>query len=76
MAEPGQNALGLTRKARIRRNCLVAERVSEAILAGLPPYVMDECVADLADAVVAMLLSQASLQADEGQDESSDLREI
>jgi hypothetical protein len=34
---------------------------------------MDELVDDLAEAVVAMLLSQAAAQPDEGDDASSDL---
>jgi hypothetical protein len=34
---------------------------------------MDELVEDLAEAVVAMLLSQAAIEPDEGDDESGDL---
>ena len=45
----------------------------EAILAGLPAPVMDELVDDLAEAVVAMLLSQAAAQPDEEDNASSDL---
>lgn len=41
---------------------------------GLPRHVMDECVEDLAEAVVAILLSQASQSLNETQDEGSDLR--
>ena len=48
-------------------------RRAEAILAGLPARVMDELVADLAEAVVATLLSQAAAEADEGDDESRGL---
>ena len=47
-----------------------------AILAGLPADVMDECVEDLAEAVVAMLLSQGTTEPDEHEHESGDLREI
>jgi hypothetical protein len=43
------------------------------ILAGLPAHVMDELVSDLAEAVVAILLSQAAAEADEGDDESGGL---
>jgi len=49
-------------------------RRSEAIFAGLPAQVMDELVSDLADAVVAILLSQAATDADEKDDASGDLR--
>ena len=45
-----------------------------AILAGLPAHVMDELVEDMADAVVAILLSQAATDADEKDDASGDLR--
>ena len=51
-------------------------RSPEAILAGLPAHVMDELVDDLAEAVVAMLLSQAANESDEENDASSDLRKI
>ncbi len=46
------------------------------ILAGLPADVMDELVDDLAEAVVAILLSQAASDASEKDDASGDLREI
>ncbi len=46
------------------------------ILAGLPEHVMDELVDDLAEAVVAILLSQAASDASEKDDASGDLREI
>jgi hypothetical protein len=45
-------------------------------LAGLPAHLMDELVEDLAEAVVAMLLSQATAEPDEEDDASSDLRKI
>ena len=44
------------------------------ILAGLPAHVMDELVEDLAEAVVAMLLSQA--EPDEDEHASGDLRKV
>jgi hypothetical protein len=46
------------------------------ILAGLPAHVMDELVGDLAEAVVAMLLSQEPSPSDEGDDASGDLRQV
>lgn len=49
-------------------------RSPEAILAGLPAHVMDELVDDLAEAVVAMLLSQAAAEPDEDEHASGDLR--
>jgi hypothetical protein len=49
-------------------------RRAERILAGLPGDVMDSCVSDMAAAVVAMLLSEPTLEADEGGDASGDLR--
>ena len=51
-------------------------RSPEAILAGLPADVMDECVEDLAEAVVAMLLSQAAIEPDDDEHESGDLRKV
>jgi len=51
-------------------------RSPEAILAGLPADVMDECVKDLAEAVVAILLSQAATEPGEEDDASGDLRKI
>ncbi len=48
----------------------------EAVLAGLPAHVMDECVEDLAEAVVAMLLDRESDETDHEDNEGSDLREI
>jgi len=60
------------RVARSRRNSATS-RQPEAILAGLPAHVMDELVSDLAEAVVAVLLSQAATEADEGDDESGGL---
>lgn len=52
----------------------VSIRQAEAILAGLPAHVMDELVEDLADAVVAILLSQTATDADEKDDASGSLR--
>ena len=49
-------------------------RRSEAILAGLPAHVMDELVEDLAEAVVAILLSQGTTEPDEDEHASGDLR--
>jgi len=55
-------------------NIIANTRPSEAILAGLPAQVMDELVSDLADAVVAILLSQTATDADEKDDASGSLR--
>jgi hypothetical protein len=49
---------------------------SSDILAGLPADVMDELVDDLADAVVAILLSQATTDPGKEDDASGDLRKI
>jgi hypothetical protein len=46
------------------------------ILAGLPAHLMDELVEDMAEGVVAMLLSQAAAEPDDEDDASSDLRQI
>jgi len=54
----------------------VSTRQPEAILAGLPAHVMDELVEDLAEAVVAVLLSQAAAEPDEGEHASGDLRQV
>ena len=51
-------------------------RSPETILAGLPAHVMDELVEDLAEAVVAMLLSQTAIESDEDEHASSDLRKV
>ena len=48
-------------------------RRAEQIMAGLPADVMDSLVDDMAEAVVAMLLSQAVIEANEGDDAGSDL---
>jgi hypothetical protein len=40
---------------------------------GLPAHLMDECVEDLAEAVVAMLLSQATTEANERDDAGGSL---
>ena len=48
-------------------------RCPGAILAGLPAHVMDECVEDMAEAVVGMLLSQATTEANERDDASGGL---
>ena len=64
---------------RIRRRpgCVDANtRRTGDILAGLPAHVMDELVEDLADAVVAILLSQGTTEPDEEDDASGDLRKI
>jgi len=61
------------RAAGPRKNS-VSIRQPDAILAGLPAHVMDELVEDLADAVVAILLSQAATDADEKDDASGSLR--
>jgi len=42
-------------------------------LPGLPAHVMDECVEDLAEAVVAMLLSQATTEVKARDDAGSGL---
>ena len=46
------------------------------ILAGLPAHVMDELVEDMAEAVVAVLLDQATLAPDDEDDASDDLRKV
>lgn len=51
-------------------------RQPEDILAGLPAHLMDELVEDMAEAVLAMLLSQGATEPDEGDDASSDLRKV
>lgn len=51
-------------------------RQIEAVVAGLPAQVMDECADDLAEAVVAMLLGAAASEGGQGQDASGDLRKI
>jgi hypothetical protein len=51
-------------------------RRSDAILAGLPSALMDELVDDLAEAVVAILLTEAPTRPDESDDASSGLRKI
>jgi hypothetical protein len=50
-------------------------RRAERIAAGLPSHVMDECVADVAEAVIAMLLAGEQPETDED-DTSSHLRPI
>ena len=65
----------LERPVKSHKNSANISRV-EAILAGLPAHVMDELVEDLADAVVAMLLSQAATEPDEDEHESGNLRKI
>ena len=59
-----------------RRNMKTRKSQAEAILAGLPAHVMDSCVDDMADAVVAMLLKQVASEMDDDADESSHLRQI
>jgi hypothetical protein len=48
----------------------------EAVVPGLPADVMDECVEDLAEAVVAILLSQAAVEPDDDEHASGDLRKV
>jgi hypothetical protein len=67
-ARPGQIGPSAGRSARTRQ--------IGGTLAGLPGHVMDELVEDMAEAVVAMLLSQAADEPDEEDDASSDLREV
>jgi len=69
-----------------RANRAMNVRRPEAVLAGLPPIalatgglpaeVMDGLVEDLAEAVLAVLLSQETAEADEHDDASGDLREV
>jgi len=59
-----------------RRNMKTKKSQAEAILAGLPAGVMDELVDDMADAVVAMLLTEAASGSDESDDASGNLRKI
>ncbi len=51
-------------------------RRAEGVIAGLPADVMDECVADMAEAVVAMLLAGEHTETDDDADTSSHLRQI
>jgi hypothetical protein len=51
-------------------------RQVEDILAGLPAHVMDSLVADMAEAVVAVLLSERAAEPGESDDESGDLRQV
>jgi hypothetical protein len=67
------SALSAARAADGGKNS-VSIRQAEAILAGLPAPVMDELVEDLAEAVAAILLSQAATDADEKDDASGSLR--
>ncbi len=63
------------RTCRWARRC-AKRRNAEEIIAGLPAHVMDELVEDLAEAVVAVLLSQATSETDEHGDASSNLRTL
>jgi hypothetical protein len=49
-------------------------RRAEQIITGLPADVMDECVADMAEGVIAMLLAGESTETDDDATESSNLR--
>jgi len=60
------------RAAGSRKNSATV-RQPEAILAGLPEHVMDELVEDLAEAVVAILLSQAATEPNEDDDANGNL---
>jgi hypothetical protein len=59
-----------------RHNMKTNKRPSESILAGLPSALMDQLVDDLAEAVVAILLTEAPTRPDESDDASGDLRTI
>jgi hypothetical protein len=60
------------RVARSRRNSATS-RQPEAILAGLPAHVMDELVSDLAEAVLAVLLSAGTSEPGGSDDASGSL---
>ena len=57
-------------------SALAKRRRTDEIIAGLPAHVMDELVLDLAEAVVAMLVSQATSETDEYGDASGNLRTL
>ena len=76
MAEAWQSAVGGGHRAKPGPNRVPVQRAPADILTGLPAHVMDALVDDLAEAVVAMLLSQAAAEPDEEDDASSDLRKI
>lgn len=64
------------RSSRLPRRKSANPRHPADILAGLPQHVMDELVEDMAEAVVAMLLSQTAIESDEDEHASGDLRKI
>jgi len=68
-------ATSAARAADSRKNS-ASIRQPEAILAGLPAHLMDECVEDLAEAVVAILLDRENGETGDTDDEGSDLREV
>ncbi len=75
MAELGSGTMGGRKKAEPGPDCPNTRHAAD-ILAGLPAHVMDECVQDLAEAVVAVLLSQATAEPDEDEHASGDLRKV
>jgi len=66
-------ATSAPRAAKPRKNAADI-RQPEALLPGLPAEVMDECVADLAETVAAILLDQESAETGDSHDEGSHLR--
>ena len=76
MAELGQSGLPGAKCAESGPNRVPVQRRTDDLLAGLPAHVMDELVDDMAEAVVAMLLSQAAAQPHEEDDASGDLRQV
>jgi len=75
MAETRQNTRVAGKATKPGPNRVSVQRKPADILAGLPAPVMDELVDDLAEAVVAMLLSQTA-EPDQEDDASSDLRKV
>ena len=87
-AKPGPNCLlvertpadtrvageGPARSRRLPHRKSARTRQPVDVLAGLPAHVMDELVEDLAEAVVAILLSQGTTEPDEDEHASGDLR--
>ena len=65
-----------TKALLFRANRAMNDRAAEAVVAGLPAEVIDGLVEDLAEAVVAMLLSTAPAEPGEEDDASGDLRQI
>ena len=63
------------RSRRLSQRKSANTRHPAAILAGLPADVMDECVADMAEAVIAMLFAGEQTETDDD-DTSDHLRQV